>query len=115
MTRLFAEVYLDEDVSVVVAEMLKARGFKAITTQDAGRLGATDEDHVAHAASQQMVLLTHNRADFEALHGHYLAEGREHWGIIVAARRRPQQTVGNVLRLLNRLTADEMKGQLLYA
>ena len=36
---LFIEIYLDEDVSVLVAELLRARGFVAVTTQQAGNLG----------------------------------------------------------------------------
>ncbi|MBI4305371.1 MAG: DUF5615 family PIN-like protein [Chloroflexi bacterium] len=115
MNRLFAAVYLDEDVSVVLAEMLRTRGFRTVTTRDAHGLGASDQEQLEHANLQQMALLTHNRVDFEAWHKRYLAEGRQHCGIIIAARRRPQQMAGNVLRLLNRLTADEMRGQLLYA
>ncbi len=37
MRRLFIELYLDEDVHVLVAELIKARGFQAITTRDAGQ------------------------------------------------------------------------------
>ncbi len=36
MNRLFAELYLDEDVSVLIAELLRVRGFTAQTTQEAG-------------------------------------------------------------------------------
>ena len=75
MNRVFAEVYLDEDVDVVIADMLKARGFEAVTARDAGRLGATDIEQLAYAAGQQMVLLSHNRVDFEALQRQYLEEG----------------------------------------
>ena len=114
MTRLFAELYLDEDVSVVIGGMLVARGFRALTTRDEGRLRATDEDQLRYAASLKMVLLSHNRVDFEALHRRSLDEGREHWGILIAARRRPPITVEHILRLLDRLTADELKNQLFY-
>jgi hypothetical protein len=37
---MFIDIYLDEDVDVVVADLLKARGFVAVTTRDAGNLGA---------------------------------------------------------------------------
>ena len=37
MSRLFIELYLDEDVSVFIAELLRVRGFKVQTTQEAGR------------------------------------------------------------------------------
>lgn len=114
MTRLFAEVYLDEDVSVLVADLLRARGFKAVTTRDAGHTGRTDEAQLGYAANTGMVLLTHNRSDFEALHRQYLANNNTHWGILIASRRRPHLVVANLLRLLNRLTADELRDQLLY-
>lgn len=114
MSRLFAEVYLDEDVSVLVADLLHARGFRSTTARDAGRLGQSDAGQLDYAVSLKMMVLTHNRADFEALHRQYVVEGRNHWGIIVAARRLPPLIVANLLRLLNKLTADELRDQLLY-
>ena len=114
MTQLFAAVYLDEDVSVVVADMLRARGFRAVTTLEAGRLGVADTDQLSHASSHQMTLLTHNRTHFEVLHQQHLTQGQTHWGIIIAGRRRPPLIMANLLRLLNRLTADEIKNQQLY-
>ncbi|MEJ7616006.1 MAG: hypothetical protein WKF30_03300 [Pyrinomonadaceae bacterium] len=38
MSRPFVELYLDEDVSVLIAELLRVRGFGVQTTQEAGRL-----------------------------------------------------------------------------
>ena len=34
--RLFIEVYTDEDVDVLIADLLRARGFSVLTTRDAG-------------------------------------------------------------------------------
>ena len=67
MKHIFIEVYLDEDVDVLVADLLRARGFVAITTREAGNLHANDADQLAFAVAQQKTLLTHNRADFEGL------------------------------------------------
>ena len=114
MTRLFAEVYLDEDVSVVVGDMLEARGFSVVTTRDAGRLGATDIEQLEYASIHGKTLVTHNRVDFEELHKRYLEEGRESLGIIVLGRRRPGALVASLLKLLNQLTADEFRNQLFY-
>ena len=114
MTRLFSEFYLDEDVSVVVADMLEARGFSVLTTRDAGRLGATDIEQLEYAARHGRAFVTHNRADFEELHNLYIAEGRENWGIIVLSRQRPGVLVASLLKLLNRFTADEFRNQLFY-
>lgn len=114
MDRVFASVYLDEDVSVLVGDLLRARGFQATVTREAHQLGSTDVQQLDYAARNGMVLLTHNRADFEALHRHRIAQGRPHAGILVAARRRPHEILGRLLRLLNDLTADEFENQLLY-
>ena len=67
MSRLFIELYFDEDVSAVVADLIRARGFSVTTTREAGRLGSSDAEQLAYAARQQKTFLTHNRADFESL------------------------------------------------
>ena len=66
MNRFFIELYLDEDVDVLVADLLRARGFVATTTRDAGKLQASDAEQMACAVGRQETLLTHNRADFES-------------------------------------------------
>ena len=38
MSNLFIRLYLDEDVNVLVADLLKARGFDAVTVRDARKL-----------------------------------------------------------------------------
>ena len=40
--KLFAEVYLDEDVSVLIGTLLQARGFNAHTARDEEMLGEDD-------------------------------------------------------------------------
>jgi hypothetical protein len=49
MSRVFISFYLDEDVSVLLlADLLRARGFEATTAQEAGQLGKTDEEQLAY-------------------------------------------------------------------
>src|ERR1700733_7209409 len=75
MTGLFARLYFDEDVSVRVADMLKARGFAVVTTLQAGRLGATDSGQLQFAVAEGRALVTHNRRDFERLGKRVLSGG----------------------------------------
>ena len=114
LPRLFIALYLDEDVSVLVADLLRARGFSVETTREAQRLRATDEQQLAYTASQQRTLLTHNRADFERLHRTYMAAGSHHGGILIAVRHPPHEIVRRLLIILNQVTADEMDDQLRY-
>lgn len=114
MTTLFIELYLDEDVSVLVADLARARGFTAITTREAGQLHANDADQLAYAVSHRRTVLTHNRADFEALAQTYFTTGQTHYGIIIAVRHPPYEIVRRLLLILNQVTADEMQDQLRY-
>jgi predicted nuclease of predicted toxin-antitoxin system len=114
VTRLFIELYLDEDVSALVADLVRARGFVANTTQQARQLARSDAEQLKYAASQQKTLLTHNRADFEVLARQYFSEGRTHYGIIIAVRRTPYEIVQRLLTILNQVTADEIENQLRY-
>jgi uncharacterized protein with PIN domain len=67
MSGLFIRLYLDEDVDVLVAEMVRAHGFDALTTREAGRLGESDEAQLTFATAEGRVFLTHNRVHFERL------------------------------------------------
>ena len=87
MNRLFIELYLDEDVDVLVAELLRAHGFVAVTASEAGQLGKSDADQLAYAA------------------------GRTHYGIILAGRRSAYEIVRRLLLILNSVTADEIQNQ----
>lgn len=112
--RLFIDLYIDEDVSALVAKLIGARAFTALTTLEADKLGATDAEQPEFANSRGMAILTHNRADFEELARQYASAGRLHCGIIVAVRRSPYEMARRLLGLLNKFTADELSNQVMY-
>jgi hypothetical protein len=114
VNNLFIRLYLDEDVNVLIAELLRARGFDAITARDAGQLNATDKAQLAHAVSQGRTLVTHNRTDFEELVRDYFDANRTHYGVIFAVRRPPREMANRLLVILDRVTADEMRNQVRY-
>jgi len=114
MSRLFVELYFDEDVSAVLTKLLRSRGFVVIETREAGMLGCSDDAQLAYAVSHQLCLVTHNRVDFEALAQRYFADDQKHNGIIIAVRRAPYEILQRLLKLLNQVTADEIENQLHY-
>ena len=114
MTRLFIEMYFDEDVSHIAAKSLRSRGFRVLTTQETGRKQAPDRDQLDYAAAQNLTLVTHNRVHFELLAAKYFSEAIAHWGIIIAVRRPPAELVQRLLKVLDQVTADEMKNLLIY-
>jgi predicted nuclease of predicted toxin-antitoxin system len=114
LNRLFVELYLDEDVDILLAELLRHQGFSATTARSAGQLHKTDAEQLEYAVSLGMTLLTHNRDDFEALARQYFEANRQHYGIIIAVQRPPHQLLRRLDVVLSNITADEMENQLVY-
>ncbi len=114
MNDLFIETFLDEDVDVRVAGIVRSRGFKVVVTNEIGRKGKSDENQLDFAAHNGYAILTHNRVDFEKLAQNYFFEGKKHFGMIIAARHSPQAIAQRLMVILNNLTADEMINQIIY-
>ncbi|MBD2091386.1 DUF5615 family PIN-like protein [Microcoleus sp. FACHB-1515] len=114
MNRLFIRLYLDEDVNILIADLLRARGFDVVTARDAGQLHAADTEQLAYAVSQARTLVTHNRTDFEELVQSYFDSEQMHYGVIFAVRRSPQEIAQRLLIILNQVTSDEMQNQVRY-
>ena len=114
MEKLFIEPYLDEDVDILVADLLWARGFSATTTKDAGQLGNTDREQLNYATKNGNTLLTHNRRDFETLSKEFASSENDHCGIIIAARNTPHEIVRRLLFILNNVTVDEIENRIRY-
>lgn len=112
---IFIRLYLDEDVSVFVAQLLHPHGFDVLTTREAQNLGASDAAQLNFATTQQRTILTHNRGDFERLHEATLREQSHHAGILIANRRPSDfELARRILVVLDAFTAEEMTDQLLY-
>jgi predicted nuclease of predicted toxin-antitoxin system len=112
LTRLFISLYLDEDVDILLADLLRARGFDVTTTQEAGNAGAGDIVQIEYAIAQQKTFLTHNRTDFGEIHKKFVISNKHHFGIIIAVRRHPYELARRVFTILNRVAADEIENML---
>ena len=113
MNSTFAKVFLDEDVDLIIADMLRSHGFEVETTQGVGRKGMSDADQLAFASDKQMLIVTHNRDDYIELVREWFEAGKEHYGVISAVQRPPNEVVIRLMNLLERFTADQLKNQFL--
>ena len=106
-------VYIDEDVSIKLARELRRRGYKTVTTQEAGQLEASDEGQLEYATAHGYAIVTYNQGDFARLHAQYSQAGRRHAGIIIASREIGLgETLRRLLRLLDSVSSEEMRGQM---
>ena len=107
-------LYLDEDVHTYIAHALRLRGWQALTTEEAQRRSATDQDQIHFATQNGRTIMTYNVRDFPRLHYESIASGEGHSGIIVVKREDPSRNIRALLNLLNILSAEAMRGQLVY-
>jgi predicted nuclease of predicted toxin-antitoxin system len=112
---VFTSLYTDEDMSALVATLLRSRGLDVATVPEQSTLGKTDREQLEFAASLSRCIVPHNRVDFERLHLQFIKEGRKHCGIIVVPQKNAYEIAQRVGILVNTLTIDNISNQLLYA
>ena len=69
-------LYLDEDVRVLLAEILRGRGYKVSHVLEVGRAGKSDEEQLAYAVTHKVAILTHNIRDYIVLSRYYAEQGK---------------------------------------
>jgi hypothetical protein len=96
---ILAKLYTDEDISALVATLLRSRGLDIVTVPELATLGKTDSEQLEFAVSLDRCILTHNHVDFERLHFQYIEMERQHSGIIVMPQKNAYPKVGNLSQI----------------
>jgi predicted nuclease of predicted toxin-antitoxin system len=81
---LFIRLYFDRHIMTRLAVDLRGRGYDVLTTEEAGKATASDEEQLAFATAEKRSILTFNIRDFAPLHETWHAAARPHAGIIVS-------------------------------
>ncbi len=102
--------YTDEHVSKVVIRSLRNNGVNVLTTPEAGKLEASDEEHLDFALSARRVIFTQDD-DFLKL----AALDTPHHGIVYAHQHTPTNKIIKGLMLIyDVLESEEMIGNIEY-
>ncbi|MDJ0903103.1 MAG: DUF5615 family PIN-like protein [Xenococcus sp. MO_188.B8] len=104
---MFAKLYTDEDMSALVARLLRSRGLDVTTVPEQATLEKTDSEQLEFATSLGRCLLTHNRVDFERLHIQYMEQNKEHSGIVIV----PQKNAYEVARRIGILVTHRSRSK----
>ncbi len=111
---LFITLYLDEHIPLKLASALRERGFDAMHAEELGMKGAQDQQHLKLALETGRTILTYNAKHFRQLHQAYWEANQEPCGIVISEELEIGELLRCVLKLLNTVTADEMRGQLRF-
>ena len=96
-------LFLDEDVAVRLATLLRRLDCDVLTTRDAGRANQklTDDDQLAFASSDGRAIFTHDVSDYSNIAKAWAEAGRAHSGIIVSERAEPIELRDRLLVLFD--------------
>ena len=106
------KLHLNEHLSPRLAAQLRRYGFDVTSSQESELLSDEDSAQLEHAVAEQRAILTFNSADFVSLHETYMAQGKEHWGIILSTEESISILLHRLLRLCNSTTSEELKNQI---
>ena len=101
-------LYIDDDsVDPGLIRLLRRDGHDVQVPADVGRIGISDQAHLAHAIRDRRTVLTRNYDDFEALHDLVVsAAGGHHGGILVVLfdnNPRNNMSAGDIARAVRNL------------
>jgi hypothetical protein len=110
-------LYLDEDaLQDALVQALRNAEVDVVTVAEVNRFSSTDEEQLIWATQQGRTIYSFNVGDFHYLHRLFLAQGRNHSGIILAPQQR--YTIGEqcrgLLKLLKERSSEEIANQLVF-
>jgi predicted nuclease of predicted toxin-antitoxin system len=114
---LFVRLYFDRHIMTRLAVDLRGRGFDVLTTEEAGKDTASDEEQLVFAAAEGRAILTFNIRDFAPLHEQWQETGQRHAGIIVSQQLGSREygvLLQRMLRFLNHFSAEEMAANFVH-
>jgi predicted nuclease of predicted toxin-antitoxin system len=107
-------LYLDEDVRVLLAEVLRSRGYQATHVLEVKRTGKSDAEQLAYAAKNGMAILTHNIRDYVILDKSYQTAGKNHFGIIISGQIPFNELLRRTLKCLSSNSKESLKNRLIW-
>jgi len=110
-------LYVDEDAMARAAVSgLRARGVDVTTVLEEGMSEKDDVEQLEYATQQGRAIYTFNVGHFCQLHREYLAQRKNHAGIIVVYRQRYSvgEQIKRLSNLINTKSAEEMKDNLYF-
>jgi hypothetical protein len=107
-------LYLDHDVHLYFVAALKRHGYEAYSTQEFGNQRMSDEEQLTFAANRGWSLLSYNIGDFSNLNQRWIAQGKEHAGILLASQFNPARTFRRLLNLLFLAARSDLHNRTLF-
>jgi len=104
------KLYLDEDISPKVSEILRKKRMDAVSAHETGMLEASDDEQLAFAAAEGRAMVTRNRDDFITLTVQFFNDLKPHRGLIIVPHTIPGSEFSKLAALLMKYSKDHPQG-----
>ena len=104
------KLYLDEDISPKVADILRKSGMDVLSAHETGMLGASDVEQLSYAAAEGRALVTRNRDDFITLTVQFFEALKQHKGLIIVPHTIPGSDFSKLATLLVKYSENHPSG-----
>ena len=108
------KLYLDEDISHTVAEVLRSRGYDVQSAHQVGMRSRTDDEQLDYAIKNERTLITFNARHFAPLVKKLNEEEREHFGVVVSSQINLSEMVRLVIEMLKVCKVGDLKNSLVW-
>jgi hypothetical protein len=102
--------YLDEDLSLKIADILRKNRVDARSAHEIGAVEASDLQQLAFAAKEKRCLVTRNRDDFIKLTLRFFNDHRPHHGIVIIPYTIPGDHFSRMAVLLKAFASNHPSG-----
>ena len=111
------KVYLDEDLSPAIADILRRNGLDAIGAHEAGTVQLDDRAQLSYATREGRAIVTANVVDFIELAHEAVATNTEHAGIVLVPssfRGDEFQAIADAILGAVKPYPDDLRGLVVY-
>jgi predicted nuclease of predicted toxin-antitoxin system len=104
------KIYLDEDLSPKIAQILRKGGIDALSAHEVGMCEVSDQRQLEFAAAEKRCLVTRNRDDFIRLTVRFLNDQRPHCGVLIVPYTLPGDQFSRIAHLVKKFSSCHPKG-----
>jgi uncharacterized protein with PIN domain len=108
-------LYIDADITPVLARLLRESGFDTVSCHEIGAADASDDWHIQRATAERRVLITFNVKDFRGIARRLAQAEVHHTGIMASHHQYTLDEIGVMRDLVVALLSDRSSDDMLDA
>jgi hypothetical protein len=109
-----AKLYLDEDITDLLARVLRSAGDDVVSAHEVGMRGKSDDEQLKYAIAEGRAILSFNVAHFPTLARWAFDNQIEHFGIVVSTQLDFKNLLHRVQALLDNVTAEDLRNNFIW-